>query len=68
MNCPHCSEPIADSIIASAAGRIAAAKPRKPRAGKPCWCAKCGESFPTVTARKYHKCPVRLKAGRKPKA
>lgn len=67
MNCPHCREPIADAVIASAAARLAAAKPRKPRAGKPCSCEKCGELFSTVTARKYHRCPVRLKVGRKAK-
>lgn len=68
MNCPHCTLPIPDSLIASAAARLAAAKPRKPRAGKPTECPKCNETFPTVVEFRKHHCSVKLTPGRKKKS
>lgn len=63
MNCPHCTQPIADALVASAAASISAAKRKRPSgpAGTPTACPKCHEVFGSVRALRKHRCPIRRK-------
>lgn len=60
MNCPHCTKPIADALVASAAASLATAKrKRHGPVGTPTACQRCGQVFPSTRECKYHRCPAK---------
>lgn len=60
MNCPHCSQPIPDAAVTSAAASISAGRrKRSGPVGMPSKCQKCGEVCPSARALRAHRCPMR---------